>query len=134
MLVCMLDHLILKRVYNVGGKTDEPCTLSYDGQTKNQLKIRLNQHKNDVKAGRNPNGQSAVVPHHVNFGQEPDQENARVLAVEPFWSRRNTRQSLHILSGNTYNLRRDIKKNCCKLLCKCITGETPMINDLSSRY
>lgn len=89
------------------GNNNERCELSYVGQTRNQLKKRLSQHRNDIKADRNPNGQSAVVSHFTDTGHFPAFDRARVLASESFWSRRNTYESLHIYSRATYNLRRD---------------------------
>lgn len=71
------------------------------------LEKRLVQHKGDIKARRNPNGQSAVLSHFLSTGQMPNFEKARVLSTEHLWSRHNTPESLHILSENSYNLRRE---------------------------
>lgn len=90
-----------------GGKIGEECALSYVGQTKNQLKKRLAQHRNDINKERNPNGQSAVVHHFTDKGHFPAFDRAKVLATETFLGRRNTYESLHIYSRPTYNLRRD---------------------------
>lgn len=88
------------------GKPGEKCDLNYVGQTKNQLKKRLAQHKTDLKSSK-PNGQSAVVTHFEEKGHFPAFDKTTVLGTESFFSRRNTLESLHICSRPTYNLRRD---------------------------
>lgn len=114
------------------GNENGPCDKSYVGQTRNRLDTRLAQHNNSIENGRNPNGQSAVVSHYQTYGHQPDLEKARVLATESHWRRRNTRESLHILTENTYNLRRDtrgIAANYCAILKSRRRNNNITVND-----
>lgn len=81
---------------------DNKCDLSYVGQTKNQLRKRITQHKGSLKKAHT-DGQSALVTHFEDFGHFPDFANAKVIANEPFLSRRLTLESLHIFTRPTYN-------------------------------
>lgn len=101
------------------GNRNESCSLSYVGQTRNQLRKRLAQHRSNINCGRNPNGQSAVVTHFTEKGHFPAFDKTKALATEKYLGRRNTRESLHIYSSDTYNLRRDTDRmaaSYCALL------------------
>lgn len=119
-----LDRINVVYEFPCDGKKDEQCGLSYVGQTKNPLRARLTQHKNDITHGRNPKGQSAVVTHFTEAGHFPAFDKAKVLATASNFLKRNTLESMHIYSRDTYNLRRDtegIAASYCALLDSCRT-------------
>lgn len=98
--------------------SDRNCAKSYIGQTKNQLKKRLGQHKTSVRAfkdgkpvhGLNDNDDcTALVLHSHKTGHYPDFDKTTIVDAEPHLSRRLSLESLHIYCNNTYNKRRDIQ-------------------------
>lgn len=87
------------------GNINENCQLSYVDQTRNKLCDRIAQHQYSLK---NPlKHTTALIDHYVDHGHFPDFENIKVLEVEGNYKKRCTLESLHILSNNTYNYRRD---------------------------
>lgn len=68
-----------------------------------------------------PVGDTALVKHYKDLGHRPDWVNAKVIGTERQLYRRLTLESLHILTNDTYNLRRDkekISSSYCALLDK----------------
>lgn len=83
------------------------CPETYVGQTKNELKVRIGQHVNDLNKPAKENGNTAIVSHFETLGHIPMFDKVKVLAREAALGKRLTLESLHIASNNTYNFRRD---------------------------
>lgn len=113
----------INSIYNIpcNGKNGEKCTKSYVGQSKNQLKKRLNQHERDVlNAEKKTPAQTAtqtpavddctaLVTHTRETKHSPDFDNVSILEREQYLSRRLLMESLQICCHDTMNKRRDIE-------------------------
>lgn len=90
------------------GDDNNPCDKCYIGQTKNYLRVRISQHKSDL---RNPprNDITALVAHFSDEGHTPNFENVEILDIEQNYWKRCTLESLHICTQNSYNFRRDTR-------------------------
>ena len=69
------------------------CESSYVGQTKRKLKIRIKEHKTDIKK---PTSEISVVSHRLNEMHELDWDNIRILDTEQSLMKRRISEMIHI--------------------------------------
>ena len=69
------------------------CESSYVGQTKRKLKIRIKEHKTDIKK---PTSEISVVSHRLNEMHELDWDNIRILDTEQSLMERRISEMIHI--------------------------------------
>lgn len=88
------------------GTSSEDCNLSYIGTTKQYLKNRVANHKNDINAGR---GDKSALAHHCVFNKHrPGLEDVKILCTENNFKKRMILESLHIqASENVMNIKQD---------------------------
>ena len=78
------------------------CHLTYIGETKRTLKVRLGEHKQVVKRGAPKNG-IAVHAHESNHMIDWDGARVKRSGMTGYWQRRTT-EAIHIKSEETMNL------------------------------
>ena len=87
-------------MYNI----DWSCGKSYIGETGGSLKIRLKEHRADIKNGRSHTSalaeQSSKTKHHVCL------EDTKIIAREDHYQKRNIREAIKIMKY-PQNLNRD---------------------------
>lgn len=84
--------------------------IPYVGSTGHKVKIRGGQHDDDIKKFNRDNdldGTTAVVQHYYEAAHVPDTDNMSVLAIEHNKTKRRILESLHIMTNDTMNFRRD---------------------------
>lgn len=83
------------------------CNKVYIGQTSQQLKKRVSQHKSDLK---NPNKTCALALHCRGEKHTADFDNVKILEVEPIGRKRNFLEMYHIVrTENTLNCKTDVQ-------------------------
>ncbi|XP_037048463.1 uncharacterized protein LOC119082913 [Bradysia coprophila] len=100
-------------VYNIpclGDGRRAKCDLSYIGQTGRKTNVRTDEHVEDIKTF-NQTGElentTALVHHFYEAGHVPDTDNVSILEVEHNYAKRKVLESLHIMSNQTMNFRKD---------------------------
>lgn len=95
-------------VYEIqcGGSSSSNCDKKYIGTTKQFLKNRIQNHKNDIKAMRGE--KTALAQHCVDCEHRPIFDDTKILCVEKDRRKRMLLESLHIQSSaNTMNKKQD---------------------------
>lgn len=96
-------------VYEVpcSGSSTSVCKMKYIGTTKQYLKNRMSNHKNDINAGRKD--KSALASHCIHNKHRPGLDNVKILCSEKNIRKRFILESLYIqASDNTINVKQDI--------------------------
>jgi len=70
------------------------CDASYVGQTKRQLKIRLKEHKNNLK--RDKSKHSVISEHIIKYNHSFDWDNTRIMDCESNYFKRIVSEMIHI--------------------------------------
>ena len=70
------------------------CPSSYVGQTKRQLKTRVNEHRADVR--KRSGALSVISNHRINCNHDLKWDEVEILDREPSYSKRLTSEMLHI--------------------------------------
>ncbi|KAI4476044.1 hypothetical protein M0804_013913 [Polistes exclamans] len=84
------------------------CDKCYIGQTKQKLKKRLEQHKNDCKPiNAQKSNITALAEHHFSTGHNFKFDETNILDKEDNWYKRNISEMYHITNNNTVNYRTD---------------------------
>jgi len=84
------DHIFKNNViYKIGCKN---CDATYIGQTKKQLRIRIKEHKNNIKQDQSKH--SVISEHIINHSF--DWDNAKILDCESKFYKRITSEMIHI--------------------------------------
>ncbi|KAI4481669.1 hypothetical protein M0804_009190 [Polistes exclamans] len=84
------------------------CDKCYIGQTKQKLKKRLEQHKNDCKSiNAQKSNITALAEHHFITGHNFKFDETDILDKEDNWYKRNISEMYHITNNNTVNYRTD---------------------------
>ncbi|KAI4475149.1 hypothetical protein M0804_014486 [Polistes exclamans] len=84
------------------------CDKCYIGQTKQKLKKRLEQHKNDCKPiNAQKSNITALAEHHFITGHKFKFDETNILDKEDNWYKRNISEMYHITNNNTVNYRTD---------------------------
>ncbi|KAI4476528.1 hypothetical protein M0804_013507 [Polistes exclamans] len=84
------------------------CEKCYVGQTKQKLKIRLDQHRNDSKPrNAQKTNTTALAEHHFNTGHIFKFDETKILDKEENWYKRNISEMYYITNNNTVNFRTD---------------------------
>ncbi|KYN10006.1 hypothetical protein ALC57_17868, partial [Trachymyrmex cornetzi] len=84
------------------------CDCSYVGQTKRKLKIRIKEHKADI---RKSNNHSVVSLHQLQYGHQIDWENINILDSERLFYKRSISEMIHIKKQeNGINNQNDTEK------------------------
>ncbi|EZA59834.1 hypothetical protein X777_16036 [Ooceraea biroi] len=82
------------------------CNSCYIGQTKRQLKVRINEHRSDIK--KHQSNWSVVSKHRMENGHTFDWSNVAVLHQEKYLRKREMAEMLFIKrSSNAINLQKD---------------------------
>ncbi|EZA47392.1 hypothetical protein X777_16331 [Ooceraea biroi] len=85
------------------------CDKSYIGQTKRHLRIRVNEHKNDVK--KHESMHSVVSTHRLNNNHEFDFSSPMVLHNEKYYKKRDISEMFFIKKyKNNINLQKDTER------------------------
>ncbi|KAI4492377.1 hypothetical protein M0804_002168 [Polistes exclamans] len=78
------------------------CDKCYIGQTKQKLKKRLDQHKNDCKPmNAQKSNITALAEHHFSTGHNFKFDETNILDKEDNWYKRNISEMYHITNNNT---------------------------------
>ncbi|KAI4474386.1 hypothetical protein M0804_014887 [Polistes exclamans] len=86
------------------------CDKCYIGQTKQKLKKRLQQHKNDCKPiNAQKSNITALAEHHFITGHKFKFDETNILDKEDSWYKRNISEMYHITKNNTVNYRTDTR-------------------------
>jgi len=92
---------------NVIYKVECQCGDSYVGQTKQKLKNRINQHRNDISKGETLTGLSkhvADTQHKIKW------DSVKVVQSESNWQRRSFLEMYHVVKNeNSLNIQSDYK-------------------------
>ncbi|KAI4476581.1 hypothetical protein M0804_013475 [Polistes exclamans] len=84
------------------------CDKCYIGQTKQKLKKRLEQHKNDCKPmNAQKSNITALAEHHFSTGHNFKFDETNILDKGDNWYKRNISEMYHITNNNTVNYRTD---------------------------
>jgi len=90
-------------VYKVNCKN---CDASYVGQTKRQIRTRIKEHHNNIKADKSKH--SVITEHILNFDHNFDWDNIKILDTESNYNKRLVSEMLHIKEQkNGINLHKD---------------------------
>jgi hypothetical protein len=106
----IVDRSNVIYTFPCSGNNNQNCNLSYVGQTKNKLSKRIKEHIYDLKSKVGIDNTTSVVKHLETKGHFPDFSKIKILDYEKNLSKRLTIESLHILSNNTYNQRRETER------------------------
>ena len=71
-----------------------PCNMVYIGQTKRALEVRLAEHKRNIKNGDTVS--STLAEHCWSHHHSMDWENAKVVAIERNWKKRELRETMEM--------------------------------------
>jgi len=74
------------------------CDATYVGKTKKQLKIRLKEHKNNIRPDHSKH--SVVSEHIINFNHNFDWENVQIFDHEHNYHKRMISKMIHIKEQN----------------------------------
>jgi len=66
----------------------------YVGQTKRQLRTRINEHRNNIKQDHSKH--SVISEHIINYNHTFDWENTKILDCEPKFYKRIVSEMIHI--------------------------------------
>lgn len=101
------DRTELNKETNVVYKiTCKDCPASYVGQTKRQLQLRINEHKNDYK--KEPGKHSVITSHMLTQNHKFDFDNTIILDKEKQLTKRLISEMLHInLQHSSINKKED---------------------------
>ncbi|KAI4485278.1 hypothetical protein M0804_006783 [Polistes exclamans] len=84
------------------------CEKCYVGQTKQKLKKRLDQHRNDSKPkNAQKTNTTALAEHHFKIGHIFKFDETKILDKEDNWYKRNISKMYDITNNNTVNFRTD---------------------------
>ena len=88
------------------------CQSLYIGQTKQSIKTRIQQHKDDCREEKNNvEAKTALASHHFNEAHDFNFDKTTILDTESNWYKRNISEMFWIKAkGNTVNLRTDTNK------------------------
>ena len=75
--------------------------LSFVGQSCRKLKVRINEHKNNIKMF--PSKQNSISKHRINHNHNINFENPKIIDYENRYKARMTSETLHIKTKNTMN-------------------------------
>ncbi|KAI4476761.1 hypothetical protein M0804_013305 [Polistes exclamans] len=105
-----LPFLDLKIIRKEDGSilTDWYVKPTSSGQTKQKLKKRLDQHRNDSKPrNAQKTNTTALAEHHFKTGHIFKFDETKILDKEDNWYKRNISEMYHITNNNTVNFRTD---------------------------
>ncbi|CAG5093129.1 Protein of unknown function [Cotesia congregata] len=84
------------------------CNKVYVGQTKQKLKTRIQQHKNDCKPENIiKTNRTALAAHHFDTGHSFQFDKVKILDYENNFFKRNVSEMIHIQASNNVNFRSD---------------------------
>lgn len=93
-------------VYKISCKN---CNVTYVGETKRQLQIRISEHKNNINRISQTN--NVITEHRINENHDFEWKNIEILDKEVILQKRLTSEMIHIyLQINSINIKEDTKK------------------------